>query len=92
MNVSQLLLSLRQSFSRKTGVLSRTALAGGALALSAGLVSGPVLAEPDLMGEDIDIFLTLAETLSFRQAAERMHLTQTAVTARIQSITGLAST
>lgn len=30
---------------------------------------------------DIDIFLTLAETLSFRQTAERMHLSQPAVSA-----------
>lgn len=35
---------------------------------------------------DIDIFLTLAETLSFRQAAERMHLSQPAVTAVIARI------
>jgi len=35
---------------------------------------------------DIDIFLTLAETLSFRQTAERMHLSQPAVTAVIARI------
>jgi len=32
---------------------------------------------------DIDIFLALAETLSFRQTAERVHLSQPAVTAVI---------
>ena len=35
---------------------------------------------------DIDIFLTLADTLSFRQTAERMHLSQPAVTAVIARI------
>lgn len=35
---------------------------------------------------DIDIFLALAETLSFRQTAERMHLSQPAVTAVIARI------
>jgi LysR family transcriptional regulator, carnitine catabolism transcriptional activator len=35
---------------------------------------------------DIDIFLMLAETLSFRQTAERMHLSQPAVTAVIARI------
>ena len=35
---------------------------------------------------DIDVFLALAETLSFRRAAERVHLSQPAVTAVINRL------
>lgn len=38
------------------------------------------------MERKLETFLTLCETLNYRRAAERLHLTQPAVTKQIQAL------